>query len=510
MFRPCHDVTVGDAIRFPGCLRPLQCRERSTEGVQRSLQISNDTSKSRDLRIGLAAMSIMALLMWQFPTTEGLGPELIFALLPLALGLAWFRPAEVALLFVAATMFRIHEAYPFLMQYRIPLVTAGLCILSVALHLVRGSMQLPWRREIKLALLFALHVTVGMAFSVDRDQSWKDFTDNFSKVIAGMVFLAMILRLPRDALKISAVLMIASTLVSFVAIYNHIYGLNLIEGTRVTISRDIGSLLGDPNDLCFVLMFPLAFGISAVLTKDVSTQIKLVCIASLPFILWAIIATKSRGGVIATMVVLGYLYARARNARILPFLIAGVVGVALYVIAGVGQRAYVWTDTTSIDMSSLGRIEAWKAAVKMAFVYPIFGVGMGNFTTLFFFYTDYWDGRIYTTHSMWFQVLSETGWPGIALFGSMIVVSFRSARRTQQIFDDNLKAPAQVRALARSIVASWMGLAVAGSFLSQAYSWQVFTLVALTAVVGQYADQTYGAASQSPARSSPTPAGAAT
>ncbi len=448
----------------------------------------------RQASVAAAATAIMLVLIWKYgDASGGLSVDLMYAMAPLALGLAWYRPTEMALLFVAATMFRIHEAYPFLIPYRIPLLTAGLCILSVLLHLVRGGMSLPWRTEIKLALLFALQLTIGMAFSIDREVSWTQYVDNFSKIIAGMVFLAMILKLPRDAMKIAAVLMISSTLVSFVAIYNHINGIGLVEGTRVTISRDIGSLLADPNDLCFVLMFPLAFGLSAIFTRGVGQGFRIACMSALPFIFWAIIATKSRGGVIATMVVLGYLYARARKARILPLLVAAGVGLTLYVVAGVGQRSYTFNDTTAIDVSSLGRIEAWKAAVRMMFDYPLFGVGMGNFESLYRGYSDYWDGRNYVTHSMWFQVMSEAGMPGIALFVSIFIVSFGSARQSLNLLDA-ADAPPQVRALAASTVASWMGLAVAGSFLSQAFSWQVFTLVAVTAVVGRYAESTYGSA----------------
>ena len=457
-------------------------------GAADRVQPFENARRTRQTAIAVLATAVWAGLMWTFADpSDGLGLALMVAVLPLALGVAWCKPTELALLFVAATMFRIHEAYPVLLPYRIPLLTAGLCIVSVGLHMARGGMSLPWRKEIKLALLFGLQVVIGIVFSIDRQVSWQLFADNFAKVIAGMLFLAMILRLPRDAMKIAGALTLTGTLVSFVAIYNQIHGIDLVEGSRVAISRGIGSLLGDPNDLCFVLMFPLAFGLSAIFSRDAGRAIKLASLASVPFILWAIIATKSRGGLIATMVVLGYLYARERKSAVMPMLIVAGAGLALYFIAGVGGRSYTFSDTAAIDMSSLGRVEAWKAAVRMMFDYPLFGVGVGNFEAMYRGYSDYWDGRTYVTHSMWFQVMSETGVPGIVLFVSIFYVSFQSARRSLNRLDAAM-APPQVRALAASIVAAWMGLAVAGSFLSQALSWQVFTLVALTAVVGQYAE----------------------
>ncbi len=67
----------------------------------------------------------------------------------------------------------------------------------------------------------------------------------------------------------------------------------LVEGTRVTIV-DFGSMLGDPNDLALVLMFPLAFTTSQASTSESHYLNELggfVCV----LLLAAIIATQSRG-----------------------------------------------------------------------------------------------------------------------------------------------------------------------------------------------------------------------
>ena len=59
---------------------------------------------------------------------------------------------------------------------------------------------------------------------------------------------------------------LAGMLVAGVALSNAANQIGLVEGTRVTIGRDIGSVLGDPNDLSLVLLFPLSFAIALVLT----------------------------------------------------------------------------------------------------------------------------------------------------------------------------------------------------------------------------------------------------
>ncbi|MEI8597436.1 hypothetical protein P4S64_06830 [Vibrio sp. M60_M31a] len=50
-------------------------------------------------------------------------------------------------------------------------------------------------------------------------------------------------------------IILAGGLIAVVALYNSASGIGLVEGTRVTIGRQLGSVLGDPNDLSLVLMF---------------------------------------------------------------------------------------------------------------------------------------------------------------------------------------------------------------------------------------------------------------
>lgn len=453
------------------------------------MQLALADDRTSQIKVAMFATLSLLLVMLLAPGAmgDGLTPELIAAGLPLVVCLAWLFPVEVALVFVAAAMFRLHEAYPFLLPYRIPLVTATASILAVGLRLVVRDVSLPNKLELKLALLFAAHVTLGIVFAVDREQSLLQWTDNFGKLIAGMVFLAMILRLPRDAMKIAVVLITASVLVSFVAIYNSLNGIGFVDGNRVTIARDIGSLLADPNDLCFVLMFPIAFALGALLTRGAGAGLRLACMAALPIMAWAVIATQSRGGILAIVAVCGYFFIRRQKSKALAITITSVIGLSLYVVAGIGKRGYAFTGKETLDLSSHGRIAAWVAAVRMSFHYPIFGVGMGNFIVLYWSYSDYWDGKPYTTHSIWFQVLSEAGMVGLALFLALIAVAIRSAYRANDIIQRH-DSSGSTRALSVGIVASWIGICVAGSFLSQAFSWQIFVLVALTAVLSRHSD----------------------
>ncbi len=427
-----------------------------------------------------------------FAWGEELPLGLLIAGAPLAVAVAWLFPVELALLFAAVTMFRIHEAYQFLMPLRLPLLAASLAMLSCALHMVSGKVSLPDRSELKLALLFFAHVTIGCVFSANIDQSFGIWSDGVVKLLVAMMFLAMILVVPRDAGKVAFALVAGSVLISCVAIYNQFMGLELVEGSRVTIARSIRSQLGDPNDLAFALMFPVAFALAALTVRGESFGRRVLWLAALVLICWAVIATKSRGGLLATMAVIGCVYAVNFKAKLMPLIVAAALGAMFYVVAGIGEREYSIGAASAIDDSSMTRMDAWRAAFLMAVDRPIFGVGIGNFPDRYWLYAQHWLGRSYVTHSIWFQALSETGFVGLGLLVGMFVAATKSAYRSMRVLE-RAQAPANVLALGVAVFAAWIGIAVAGSFLSQIFGWQIFTLVALTAVLGQHVAQTYPA-----------------
>lgn len=410
---------------------------------------------------------------------------LLIAGVPLAIALAWLVPVEIALLFVVLTMFRLHEAYPFLMPLRLPLLTASLALLSCALHTMSGKVSLPNRPELKLALLFFAHVAIGCLFGVNVSKSFGLWSDGVLKLLIAILFLSMIIVVPRDAGKVALALVSGSTLISLVAIYNQMNGIDLVEGSRVTIGRTINSQLGDPNDLAFALMFPVAFALSALTIRGESGGRRLLWLLALGLMLWAVIATKSRGGMLATMAVFGCVYAINFKAKVFPLALAAVLGAVLYTVAGIGSREYSIGAGSAIDDSSMTRLDAWRAAFLMAVERPIFGVGLGNFTDLYWRYAQFWHGRSYVTHSIWFQALSETGFVGLGLFIAMFVAAIKSAYRSMRVLQ-LVGAPSRVLAISVAIFAAWIGVAVAGSFLSQIFGWQIFTLVALTAALSQH------------------------
>ena len=304
--------------------------------------------------------------------------------------------------------------------------------------------------------------------------------------------IAWMARTERDFRTAVTVFIASGVAVAAVVLYNQAEGISLVQGTRVAIGRDIvdetgariDAILTDPNDLALILLFPLAFALGRIVYRRSILDL-VFSIAGVGIIIAAIVATQSRGAIIGVIAVVGtFLYSRFRSksVAIVAVLIAGVALVGAMKIADRHTGGLVDLTEGGVDELSQDRLEAWETAFKMARMHPLTGVGIGNFGSLYFGYTDFWAGREMATHSMWFQLLAETGFIGFGLFVAMIVASFVANLRTLNRLAV-MNAPATLRATCIGLHGALAGTCAAGTFLSQAYTWPVYVTVGLIAAL---------------------------
>lgn len=421
------------------------------------------------------------------------------AAFPLALAVAWRWPLGIALIFISFSCFRLHDAFPQLQPLR-PLAAFGaLLILTAGLHVVARNINVFFRRELVLAVVFALHTGIGVLFAADRQIAWDGWSNNFIKVILVALLVAWISKWPRDARPLSTVITLSGFVISLVAIYNWLHGINLVEGTRVGVGEE-GSLIGDPNDLTFVLLFSVAFTLSTFLAPETRAGARVLYGGALITVLWAIIATKSRGGLIGVFTAFGVYFFTRYKLGLKHLLMLGAIAAVLVVLSGVTGREYSNEVDASLDDSSSGRLAAWGAAWRMALVRPVFGMGYDNFVESFWAYTALWTGKNKAVHSIWFGVLGESGFVGLAIYLAMVGYTLRSVYSTLL----RAKMPGvdpRLRTLAEALAAGIMGTLAAGTFLTQAYSWPVFIQIALIAALANHFDGLQQAATVVPSQS---------
>jgi putative inorganic carbon (HCO3(-)) transporter len=424
---------------------------------------------------GIVATIIIFVLWIQDPTPEAL---LLIGFKAIIVVLALREPFVPCLLFVIFSHFRIHEAFPFLFDMHIPQFLAIVTLASLIWHLLFVKSIKPfWSSEMALLVIFFLIATLGVAFAIDRPAAVEYWTGTFVKIIIMAIAIAWITRTPAQFALAARSFILAGSAVALVAIYNKVEGIGLVEGTRVTVGRQLGSLLGDPNDLALALLFPLGFAGAFVLTR-LGTWDRLTGLFGCAVVLGGIVATQSRGGLLGVVGVLVVLAASRVRSKAVVVVGAIVVGVALFSVAAISERQ-VGGSGQGVDESSEGRLIAWETAWNMAKARPLTGVGLTNAVENFYFYTPVWGGHNTAVHSTWLGVLAETGFPGFFLFVMMVVAVTRTSLASLRYFRTEGADP-RMRATSLALVASLVGFCVSGTFLTQGLNWPLYILLGLT------------------------------
>ncbi|QFI38286.1 oligosaccharide repeat unit polymerase [Moritella marina ATCC 15381] len=430
-------------------------------------------------------LTLVVGLLW-YKTKMWLIPA-VFVATPLVLiGLLRF-PFYIVITFIIFSYFRIHEAFPVLIPLHIPLAFSLASFFVLGWHIfLSNNIKVYWSTELTLVCLFLGWAMFGILFAYNKGAALTTFNGVLSKVWVMTIAICWLVRSIHHFRIATYLYVIAGVMIGAKAISNKLQGIGLVEGTRVTISRDIGSLIGDPNDLSLVMMFPMSFALSNLLQPNIGKFHRMLLAVAYIILFWAIIATQSRGGLMGIMAITGYfafkriknkLYILAGGAILLPILL---------VMAGVADRSSGGAAEDGVDESAMGRIYAWMAAWGMALENPFTGVGINNFYLNYYLFSPHWDGKNHAAHSTWFQILGETGFVGLALFIALITMLFKRLWRTE--IDSGVLPMHERNAFVTcndGVFAGLIAFCVAGTFLTQGFTWPLYILLSMTVALAK-------------------------
>jgi len=453
--------------------------------VQMMLSDTNNQNKHLLLTLFLCLVTAFILKLVDNPIVI-----VAIGLLPFAIIIVLGQSFLMALLFVVFSFFRLHEVFPQIYNFKIPLLLSLASLASLAWHIgLSQKIKIYWRPELTAISIFFALVLVGVIMASNRPIAIEYFNGVYWKIAVMTYAIAWLSRTAKDFSLASLIITFSGMLVGIVALSNKFQSIGLVEGTRVTIGRTIGSVLGDPNDLALALMFPVAFAVSLMITKGLGRHLKVLGIVSVIVLFSAIIATQSRGGLLGIMAIFGVFGYRHVKSKMLFFSVGLIAAMAIFVVAGISDRASGGGAEVGIDASAMGRLYAWEAAFGMAVHNPLTGVGINNFYSNYYFYSPHWDGLNHAVHSTWFGVLAETGFLGLIVFIITITMLVKTASRSLQQIEQHISLvdPAIV-ATAQAVHAGLLGTIVSATFLTQGFTWPIYILVALVVAIAHWVD----------------------
>lgn len=266
----------------------------------------------------------------------------------------------------------------------------------------------------------------------------------------------------------------------------------MFSGFAMAISAILSGITGrvgggttyDPNDLALVLVTTLPIAIMQGLSNT-SLYWKIICFGGGVLNLFGIIATGSRGGFLGLIVIGGLMFfvklpGVSRRRIILMLSILGLI-FGTYVGAEYEERIRTIFEQSTSDLTAgSGRIAVWRRAFVIAKDHPILGVGPGAFETAFGSYIE--SGKFkgvlsedeigtawHNAHNSFILVLTEMGIPGLVIFLTIIIHTFRNLIRVKKLgFKSELPNPLVFQAT--SVQMALFGFLSSAFFLSQAYN----------------------------------------
>jgi probable O-glycosylation ligase (exosortase A-associated) len=236
------------------------------------------------------------------------------------------------------------------------------------------------------------------------------------------------------------------------------------------------SMVEDNNDLGLALnmTLPLLFFLAHTeANPKVRKVFWFLFAATIP----GIFMTYSRGALVGLAAVLGGMMLRVKQRILLvPALVIGVLIAVVFAPDNWKQRMDFTNQDAVMDSSAISRINAWTYSWNLAQEFPVAGGGFDTFTRdLFTRYAP--DGRdVHGPHSIYFGVLAEHGFVGLALYMALVLSCFFTLRRINKqarMYDDEVAA-----GFANMFRFSLVGFLTSGLFLGRAYFDYYFAIVA--------------------------------
>ena len=268
----------------------------------------------------------------------------------------------------------------------------------------------------------------------------------------------------------------------------------------------IGGFIGDENDFCMALNMILPFALFGIF-MDKKKSFKFYCILLAALFLFVIALTRSRGGFVGLVSVIGYCVFRS-NKKFALILLIGVLGIFLVIFA---PRGY-WQEMGTISEEAskkeerleeqygtgAQRLYAWKLGWGMFKENPILGVGQGNYPWHVVdqetkmkvqWQTRSLGGR--AAHSLYFTLLPELGIVGALLFSMIVIYIWKDLKWVRKIITRDKKEitgdSKNIFYYSLAIEASIIGFLTSSVFISTLYYPNFWTMtgvmVALRSIV---------------------------
>ncbi len=392
----------------------------------------------------------------------------IFGSLPLIL----FLPYLGVLVFSWVSFMNPHRLawWSFIYDMPIAAIVGGATIIAYLLSV--EPKRIPLRGITIVWLLFILWMNVTTVFALNEAAAMAHWEKVMKIQFMALLTLAMLVN--RQRLDLLVWIVVIS--IGFYAVKGGLFALQ--TGGQYHVLGPRGSFIEGNNEISFAILIvmPLMRYLQMIQPRRL---VRWGFAGAMGLSAIAVLASYSRGAFVTAIAIAGFLALKSRYRF--------RIGIAIVIVAlsGIAFMPERWSERMETipnyqqDASAMGRINAWRFAINLVNDRPIVGGGFETYSEgLFLRYApkpqDYHD-----SHSIYFEILGEHGYPGLLLFLALAILTWRCSTWVLRHARDRPDLQWAV-GLAAMIQVSLVGYAVGGIVIGLAYFDLLYHLVALS------------------------------
>lgn len=455
--------------------------------------------------LGIVSVSLVAVgLQFDFLFSVGavLGVLMLVAVIK--------KPALGFLIYVAFVYLRPSDVIPALAAAKVQFLLLGLLIVLWILDaFVFSRRGFIWHR-LDQTLLFWVG---AMGLSIFTTVFLSESVDYFSEFVKFMIFwflASQMLDLEKELKRFIYVILGCLAFVCFIQIWTyatigvnastglggygiHLGPIHLYTDREIKMGAEenvhgVGGystgFLGNASELglAVLVMLPFAF----YLIPSASTRFRKFLLGFLAVIfLVSIVVCGARGAFLGLVAVFGILFWQSKHKLAIGFSAMLLVAIIVPLLPQQYLDRIGSTANYEEDESANIRLTLWTAGVRMMLDRPLFGVGVGNFSTAYgSLYREAGSADLWwEPHNIFVQAGSENGFVGLAAFILIMIVTFRTTSKSRRLLA-NLPGDHRFKiGILHSIDLGLIGYIVSGCFITSTYYPHLYLMALLARTV---------------------------
>ena len=381
------------------------------------------------------------------------------------------RPYYGALLWVWVGLMNPHRlGWGF--AYDLPFAMASVVIIALGMFFSTRSIRWQTGGPAIVLILMILWMTLTSFTAILPEPSQTKLIDVLK--VLGMTLVVGALVAGRE--QIIGLIWVVVGSIAFFGVKGGIF--TLTTGGEFRVWGPPSSLVQGNNELALALIISIPF--LYFLSKQATLAREFVLVRRIPekwlrrglmlsILLCAVaaIGSHSRGALLAIIAMGSMMWWRSRAKVSMGLLLLALTPAILFLMPEEWFSRMETIETYEEDLSAMGRINAWHMAINIAND-RIFGAGFATASPVVFNAYAPNPDWVLVAHSIYFQVLGDHGYIGLALYLLFWILTYRVAGRLAAMEKRGPRFE-WIALLGNMSKVSLVGFAVGGAFLSLAY-----------------------------------------